>query len=174
VSGGAKLKKARPLYGIPPDEILHHKVWEFDLDEENYAPEQDEAWVCPVCTLPVSSLENRVVVTQVMLANGESAVAVLSNVDLDDPRATREFITISVEKGRAWFHLARYFDAEYKNYGPEELANFIGLSVEEVFPIRYDISDVAMGSGEVVRGEVNAEPLEKLTDEERMSLVLGD
>jgi hypothetical protein len=46
------------------------------------------------------------------------------------------------------------------------LAGFLGLHVEEVFPIRYDISGVAVGLDEVVRGEIPAEPAERLTGEE--------
>lgn len=165
---------ARPMTDIRLDEILERRVWEYDLDEAGYEADQDETWVCPVRSLPVRDLTNRVVVTEVTLANGTVLPAVIGNVLLGSESATREFITISLWLGDRWFPLARYFDPGYETYGPDALAGELGLHKEEVFPIRYDISSVAIGTEDVVRGEIPAEPVQRLSKEERMDLILED
>jgi len=166
--------KARPIDAIPIDELLDNQVWEFDLNEGWYEADQDETWVRPVRSLPVDNLDNRVVATSVTLANGSTLPANISNVSLNLPSVTREFITTSLWVGDRWFHLARYFDPEHETYGPDALAGELGLQKEEVFPIRYDISSVAIGTVDVVKGEIPAEPLQRLSKEERMDLILED
>lgn len=81
---------------------------------------------------------------------------------------------ISLKKGDEWFHLARYFDSEYGRYGPEQLAGFLGLPVDEVFPISYDISLIAEGNEDVLKGQFHSEPLERLSRDERMSLLFDE
>lgn len=124
----------------------------------------------PVSRLPVDSLSNRIVGTRAVLRSGREVWATLGNVSLWNVRQTRQFLTVSVELGHRWFHLVRYFDAARDRYGPAGLAAFLGLAVEEVFPISYDISAVARGLPEVVRGKIPAEPEERLSEDELMRL----
>lgn len=163
---------ARPIVSIPLDELLDRRVWEYDLNEAAYESEQDETWVLPVQSLPVRDLANRVVATKVVLANGTSVPALISNVFLEAESATKEFITISLWLTDKWFPLARYFDPECETFGPDALAAALGLRKEDVFPIRYDISQVVVGSESVVKGEVKAEPTQRLSEDERMELLL--
>jgi hypothetical protein len=44
-----------------------------------------------------------------------------------------------------WFHLARYFDPDWERRGPAALAAALHRSVSDAFPIRYDLTAVAMG-----------------------------
>jgi hypothetical protein len=71
------------------------------------------------------------------------------------------------------FHPARYFDIDRDRSGPGQLAGLLSLPVADVFPIRYDLSGVAVGHPEVVRGSIDAEPSVRLTHSERMALILG-
>ena len=165
--------KARPIDRIPIQELEKYGVWEFDLDEEDYEDAQDESWVCPVRELPVHTLVNRIAVTRLTLANGTQIPGMLGNVDLAVARRHREFVGVSVCKDDHWFHLARYFDVDYDEAGPSALAEFLGLSVTDVFPLRYDISAITVGLPEVMRGSIPAEPLARLTREERFDLIFG-
>jgi hypothetical protein len=90
-------------------------------------------------------------------------------------RRTRQFLALTVFGGESQggFTLARYFDVDYERRGPAALAGFLGLRVEEVFPVAYDIGAVAVGLAEVIRGSIPSEPAEKLTEEELTALAVG-
>lgn len=75
-------------------------------------------------------------------------------------------------KDSRWFELARYHDADFERRSPAELAKFIGLPVSDIFPIKYDISDVAVGDPAVLKGTVRAEPEERLTQDQIIDLAL--
>lgn len=146
-------------FGISP-------VWEY-LDWDNTR-------ITPVIDLPVVSLLNRIVGTQVQLGNGARKWAALSRISLGNPRRTREFLVAWVENNGEWFGLARYFDVDYNRRGPSQLSSFLGMCVEDVFPIEYDISSVAIGDPSVLVGTIRAEPEERLSEDERITLSLKD
>ena len=146
-------------------------MWQFDLGAES-VPGRDETWVVPVRELPVTSLDGRVVGVTLSLGD-RTVMGLLGNLDLGSPRATREFATLSVWRDGAWFHLARYFDFDHDQRGPAQLAEFLGLSVADVFPIQYDLSGVAVGHPDVIRGRIEVQPVVRLTPDERMALIFG-
>ncbi len=152
-------------------DLIEYPVWEYTNTEE-----VDELQVRPVTKLPVDTLSNRIVGIRVHFHNGSEGWAILSNVSLRDARRTSHFLCLSVERHGQWFHLARYFDADYEGRGPAQLSTFLGLGINEVFPITYDLTAVAVGLDEVVRGSIPIEAPEKLTDDEliKMSLETGD
>ena len=51
-----------------------------------------------------------------------------------------------------WFHLARYHDMDHSQNGPDSLAAFPGLEVDEVFPIAYDITAFCIGHPAALKG----------------------
>lgn len=163
--------KARPISEISINELLQYGVWEFDLDEENYTKDQDESWIRPVYQLPVTSLSNRIVFSDLKLANKGLVAGLLGNINLNNIEKTKVFICVSVNKNNKWFHLERYFDVAYDRYGPKQLAEFIGLSLHEVFPITYDISSLVVGDERVLKGSIMAEPEIRLSDDEIMKLL---
>lgn len=162
---------AKPVTALTADDIVRFPVWEFDTGREAL-PGRDETWVVPVTGLPVASLAGRVVGVALRFG-GREEVGLLGNIDLGDPRATREFVTLSVSRAGSWFHLARYFDPDRDRRGPDRLAEFLGLPVGDVFPVRYDLSAVAVGHPDAVRGRIDAEPAARLTADQRMALILG-
>ncbi|MHB1457632.1 MAG: hypothetical protein ACYC0V_12030, partial [Armatimonadota bacterium] len=141
-----------------------------DLDEENYLEEQDESWVIPVQCLPVDDFSNRMVVTNLRLANNDIVPGMLYNIFPENYEKTKVLICVSLVKDGEWFHLVRYFDAAYDRYGPVQLAEFLGLSIDEVFPISYDISSLAVGDERALKGSILAEPEKKLSYDERRAL----
>jgi hypothetical protein len=148
------------------EDIRAYPVWEYLDPQANL--------VRPVIDLPVSSLNGRLVGTRVRLQNGAEKWALLCNVALNSRRATTQFCTVKIEHRGEWFELARYFDSDYARRSPDRLAAFLGLRVTEVFPIAYDISNVARGDPAVVKGVIQAEPEERLSPEELVQLALED
>ena len=158
----------RPADSLQPRDLLSHPVWEFASDDE-----PDETNVHPVAELPIDSLENRIVGAEVELANGSRAWALLGNIDVNNARRTRHFLTVSMLVRDEWFHLARYHDVDHEERGPTQLAKALGLGVDDIFPIRYDIRQWVSGAvTDAVFGTVDAEPVERLSRTELIDLAL--
>ena len=142
-----------------------HPVWEFLNDDEI-----GEMMMQPV-ELPVESLDNRVVGDQVRLGNGSRVWARFGNFDVTNPRATQHLLDISIERNGEWFPLARYHDSGFAAHSPEALARFLGLHVDDVFPIIVDVRRYVHGDPKALTAIVLKEPQEKLTREELMALI---
>jgi hypothetical protein len=145
-------------------ELAEFPVWEY----LNY----EDTQVTPVCDLPVNSFNKRIVGTKLRLHNGTEVWGVLSNVHLRNAKQHEHFLCVWVEKEGKWSDLARYHDVDREERSPERLAAFLGLSVDEVFPITYDISAVASGLPDSVRGVISAEPKERLNRDQLINLAL--
>ena len=117
------------------------------------------------------SLDCKEIGTQVRLANGSHVRATIGNVDVAHPRATQHFLFLSIERGGEWFHLARYFDFDFTTHGPEALARFLGLPVDDVFPISVDIRRYVRGNPATLALTVPKQPRERLTREELHALI---
>jgi hypothetical protein len=158
----------RPVDSLQRRDLLTHPVWEFVSNDE-----PDETNVHPVAELPIDSLENRIVGAEVELANGSRAWALLGNIDVNDARRTRHFLTVSLLVRDEWFHLARYHDLDHEERGPAKLAQALDLALDEVFPIRYDIGEWVSGlAADTVRGTVHAVPPERLSRAELIKLAV--
>jgi hypothetical protein len=155
----------KPVEKINVTDISNYPVWEYATNGETI--------VRPVCDSTVNSLQNRIVGTIVKLANGKRLWAILSGISLKDRRSTEHFLTLSIEKDGAWFHLARYFDVDYDKRNPRRLAEFLGLHVSDVFPIEYDLSEVVDADVVLLKGSVPFEPKEKLSEDELMELAVA-
>ena len=140
-------------------------VWQY-TDREDV----DETFVRPVKRLPVASLAGKVVGTQIALANARRVWALIGNVDPANPRITEHFLTLSVEHESHWFTLARYHDFDFAEHGPEALARFFGLTVDEVFPMTYDIRKVAQGDDAALQGQILKMPRVRLSRSEIIAM----
>lgn len=163
--------EAKPVDALVIDDFQRSPVWEFTNEDEQ---DLDETAVRPVNPLPVTDLGNRICGTQVVLANGRRVWAIIGNVDVADPRKTEQFLGISLEKNGSWFHVASYSAFDFAERGPDRAAEFLGLPVDEVFPIAYDLRQIAEGNAGSLRGEIPKEPRERLTLEERFALTFPE
>jgi hypothetical protein len=68
--------------------------------------------------------------------------------------------------------LARYHDFDYAERGPEALARFLSLPVEEVFPIAFDIRAYAHGDPHALCGSVRQELRERLSRAEIIAMAV--
>jgi hypothetical protein len=96
---------------------------------------------------------------------------VLSGIKLQNPRLSKLclYFIIHVDKRRFLFRRSAPLIS-----GPEALAAFLGFSVLEVFPIKYDISAVAIGSPEVLRGEIKKDLEESVSRAELAKMLLEE
>ncbi|MGB9116491.1 hypothetical protein [Bradyrhizobium sp.] len=155
----------KPVESLTVADFEAHPVWEFLNDDEI-----GETFVEPV-KIPVKCLANRVLGAQVRLANGLQVWALIGNFDVTNPRATQHFLTLSIERSGKWFYLARYHDIGSTVDGPEALARFLGLGVDDVFPISVDVRRYVQGDPKALTATVLREPREKLTDAELTAMV---
>jgi hypothetical protein len=160
----------KPPDQLSPADFTERCVWEFADNMETELP--DETYMRPVAELPVTSLAGRVVGAQLTLANGQQVFGVLGNIDLADPVSTEHFLTVTVFHRGGRFDLARYHDADYERRDEVALAAFLGLPVDSVFPIRYDITGVAAGNSDCLRRSIPAAPMSRLSKEELIGLAL--
>jgi len=152
-------------------------VWEYDLPA--MTPDHERPMVKPVLdALPVKWLNSdRLVATTLTLANGSTHLGLLHNVSLHHPAATDQFLAVTIFRddgqrftcfrGRRQVMehvlpstMARILD----NRTPAGLAEFLGLRVDEIFPITYDLSAVAVGNPSVIRGTIPVHPKQTLDD----------
>lgn len=154
----------KPVDALQIADLEAYPVWEFT--------KAGETNVSPVRDLPVKNLTFRIVGTQIRLANGSHVWAVISNVDVGDSRRTELFLTLSVYKDAKRFTLARHFDFDYAERGPESLALFLGLPLSEVFPIAYDITHHAIGDLSAITGTITKDSREKLSRAEILALAV--
>jgi hypothetical protein len=159
------IENIKPVESLTVADFQTHPVWEFLNDDE-----LGEMMMQPVAELPVESLDNSVIGTRVRLANGSQVWASFGNFDVTNPRATQHFLDISIERGGKWFHLARYFDVGFSAHSPEELARFLGLHVDDVFPITVDVRRYVRGDPAALTAIVLKEPRERLTSAERWAI----
>jgi hypothetical protein len=160
------IENIKPAESLTVADLKANPVWEFLNDDEI-----GETMVQPVEKIPVESLDNRLLGTQVRLANGLQVWALIGNFDVTNPRATQHFLTLSIERSGKWFHLARYHDVGFAAHGPEALARFLGLRIDDVFPISVDVRRYVRGDPKALTPIVLKEPQERLTDAELKAMV---
>lgn len=159
-------RNMKPVSSLEVADLKAHSVWQF------VNRDRDETLVRPVKRLPVAVLTGKLAATQVQLANGTFVWALIGNVDGSNARLTEHFITLSVFRDGRWFTLSRYHDFDYAEQGPEALANFLGLPVDEVFPIAYDIRACAKGDPAALAGKIYKAPRERLSRAEIIALAV--
>jgi hypothetical protein len=158
--------QSKSITALTVADIAVQSVWEYTNSDA------DETSVRPVATVPVTTLTGRVVATEILLANGSRAWALIGNVDATNPRLTEHFLTLSVHKGGQWFALSRYHDFDYDEHGPAALAAFLGLEVDDVFPITFDLRGLVKGDSAALAGSIQKEPRERLTRSEIIALAV--
>lgn len=158
-------KNIKPVESLTVADFKAHPVWEY-LNDHDIGYEMVE----PVGELPVENLVNRLVGSQVRLANGSLVWALIGNFNVTNLRATQHWMTLSIYRGDEWRYLSRYHDMEFPAGGPEDIARFLGQHVDDVFPISVDVRRYVRGDPASLKVILPKEPHEKLTEKERWTL----
>lgn len=158
---------AKPIESLTVAELIAAPVWQYVNDDR-----AGETVVRAVRRTPVKKLAGKVIGSEVQFANGARVWALIENIDPRNPRLTEHFLTLSIEHAGQWFHLARYHDFDFAVRGPEALSRFLGLGVDEAFPISFDLRPFAEGEPAVLKGQVGREPRERLTRGEIIALAV--
>ena len=155
-----------PIDKLTENDFRKWPVWEFCNDDT-----PDETAMTPVKKLPVNDLTGRVIGVEFVLKGGQKVLGLLGNINVHNLRKTEQYRTVAVIKNQKKFRLNRYFDLDERRlYGPEQLAAFLGLPIDKVFPMTYDLSGLLESAPEIVRGRISIEPSERLSSEERRKL----
>jgi hypothetical protein len=153
---------------LTAEDFLKHPVWRFTGSDT-----PDETYLRPVRQLPAKQLGGCIIGSRMLLANRTAVTGCLGNLNPANSRATEHFLTLCVFRSDgARFHLARYHDVDAARRSPTALAAFLGLPLELVFPIAYDVSKLVAGPLESLRGTINVEPRERLTRPELIKLAV--
>jgi len=158
----------RPVDSLTAEDFGKFPVWQFVA-----ADTPDETYVKPVRQLPTKQLDGCIVGCQLRLANGTKLPGFLGNLDVTNSRLTQHFLTLSAfGPSGTVFHLARYHDIDSIKHGPAAFAAFLGLPLQAVFPITYDVSDNVVGPANLIRGLITPEPQERLSRAEIIALAV--
>jgi hypothetical protein len=149
-------------------DLEKHPVWQFTTDGD------EDTAIGPVKRLPVSTLARKVVGTRLQLANGDCVWGVIGNLDTKNAEMHEHFLTLSIKRMSRWFHLARYHDVDYSDRNPQALARFLGLGVDEIFPITYDVRKYVKGNPATLTGRVLKEPRVRLTRAEIIAMAVPE
>jgi hypothetical protein len=153
---------------LTEQDFVSHPLWRY-LNDDSLG----ELIVESVDEWPVPDLSGFVVGASVILKSGKICTAVFSNVDVSSSERNSHFLALSIWNNRRRFHLARYHDRAQEKFGPQALANLLGLSVDDVFPIKYDLTQFVLNANaSVLINEVPLEPKNRLTRREIISLAV--
>lgn len=156
----------RPLSAITVKDCMAHRIW-------SYVPSRDgQIWLRPLAINRASSFKNRMVSCQVTLASGEQVWTLIEFLKVELPKLSehwRRFYFL-LPNGK-WFQLARYHERLQGIAGPKVLAKALKLKPSQVFPFRFDVSEVCTVQSTALADVIAAQPRERLTLEQIMPLV---
>jgi hypothetical protein len=157
----------KPIETLTVADLMAVAVWRYvNLDRAG------ETMVRAVKRLPVKKLAGKIIAAEICLANGIRTWALIGNIDPHHPRLTEHFLALSIEHDGKWFALARYHDFDYVDRGPEALSHFLGLPVDDIFPIFFDVRMYAEGDPASLTGYIQKEPRERLSRAEIIALAV--
>lgn len=161
------IKPTKPVELLTVSDLAAAPVWKYVNSDRS-----SETLVRAVKAVPVKQLDGKIIGAEVRLANGTLVWALVGNIDPRNPRLTEHFLTLSIEREGKWFDLARYHDSDAIDRGPEALSYFLGLPVDDIFPISYDVRAYAKGDPASLKGRVHKAPRERLSREELIALAV--
>ena len=159
--------KPIPVEKLTEELLRKIPIWEFCNDDE-----AGETPVRPVKKFPVSSGDNHLFGCELRFSDGSTGFGLLGNLSLTNPEQNLHFRTLSVFEGGREYYLPRYHDFDFEKRGPKALANSLRKKVGDIFPISYNLSGVATGAVQCIRGSIPSEPEKKLSRAEIIQLAL--
>jgi hypothetical protein len=149
-------------------DFKRHPVWALEINEDDAF-----VYVSPVLSLPVNSLNGRIIGVETVLNSGLKLWCHLGNVDTVNPSSNEHFVSASFYVKGKWHRLSRYHDFDATAHGPKNLADVLNLSIEEVFPITYDLTPYVNASVSVTNSVIDLEPSVLLSRGELIALAVS-
>lgn len=157
----------RALSSVTARDCASYRIW-------SSAPSRDgQLWIRPLTVKKTRSFANRMVSCQVTLACGKRVWTLIKHLHVELPEFTehwRAFFFL-LPNGK-WFALARYHDAAYTDSGPKALAKALKLKPSEVFPFKFDVSDVCTVDSVALSDEVPEKPRKRLSISKLTAMVV--
>ncbi|MCX7112818.1 MAG: hypothetical protein NTX45_22405 [Proteobacteria bacterium] len=162
--------------GIPLEDLRPDDFSEFWLFE--YIPSKDgRLWVKPVKAKKIKKFTGRIVASKVILADNSYCSALILGINIETPefsRHNRELILWIPKLG--WFRLAQYFDSnEIKAIrGDDVLCDALEKSLDQVFPISFDLRDRSSIDSPCLTGTFEHDPSWGLSGAEVMQILVDE
>ena len=130
----------REIGSLTEDDLKLHRVWEFKTAENS-----DGYGVVRVLGHPVISTVERIIATQVTLANGTKLWATAQGFVRGNRRETENWLSLSILFDGKHIFLGDTSMYRIPEYSPEAVARQLGLEMHEVFPIHFDVRESVSG-----------------------------
>jgi hypothetical protein len=157
----------KKVENLEESDLKSNRVWQY-VNSDHIG----ETAVKPIKRYPVKSTKGKLFAVEISLNNGNKCWTLIGNIDTTAPMLTEHFLTVSFLRKNKWFHLARYHDYDFEVNGPSQLADFLGLRVEEIFPLNFDLTPYAKGDSTALVGVIHKEPKERLTRDDIIALAV--
>jgi hypothetical protein len=162
-----QIKTLKSVNKLTPSDLSNYPIWQFRNSDED-----GELFVSPISNYPVKNTKCKLFGTKVTLANGTIMLALIGNFDISNPELNEHFITLSFYKNKKWFHLARYHDFDFDENGPSAFSKFANLDIDDIFPIRFDLSNLVKAEKRILTGQLLKEPKRKISRSELIGLAV--
>jgi hypothetical protein len=159
----------RPLADLCSADLDACPVWQYSLRDSR---DPSDPLLVPVNRIPSRNPLGKLFAVELALRGGQRVWGLVGGVNARDARLTQHMATLALHRNSKWFLLARYHDPDYSTRGPAQLADFLGIPVEDVFPIAFDVAHLVEGSPEALRGTVERDPVGRLDEAGLIDLVL--
>jgi len=159
------------LHDVSVDELS--EVWLYQFVPST----SGEPMVVPVNTKKTDKFSGRLVACEVTFANESKHWALIEGLDLEAPEFSRHNREIRIfVRSHGWFHLAQYFDGEAIKQvrGETVLAEKLGLSLGEIFPIHFDVRNRSKTDSDCLHGFFEVNPKWGLPRAEVMALLVKE
>ena len=144
-----------------------YPVWEWDLEVD------DDAALFPIQDYPVSYLEGRIIGVPCYLNNGAIINCVLSAIEIGSPHKTDQFLSLTAMVNETKIQLQRYFDVGASEDPGKVFADNIGIPVDDVFPIKWDVQKYVTKGTRGRSGTITRFPAMRLNEQQRMYLIFS-
>ena len=155
------------FYDLTRSDVLDYPIWRFTNRNPN-----DELEIESVDRRSFADLSGLIIAAKVEFADSSQQLALHQGVSLAGPTVNDHFLSLTFERDGVWFPLARYHDVAIENFGPNQLAEFVGKPVKDVFPIKYDLRAVQYSDPQKLTRVVRDVPISRLSKEQIISLSL--
>ncbi len=133
---------------------------------------EDELEIEAIPDCSYDDLSGLIIGTQIKLADGSTVWALLQNISRAGQEVNDHFLTVTINQNGEWFTLARYHDINRQIFGPNSLALFLGRTIQDIFPMTYDLRDILNADTEKLIGTIHEQPANRLSRQELISLSL--